>query len=107
MFVVTLTHTPELCFGNESYKELGRKWVENMKRSARELQIKIHGAYISPNEHTFYFIIESDNFRAISDFLEPPMLTHHTARISPVLDIEEGFGLDFMKSSQGREMLKY
>jgi hypothetical protein len=97
IFVATLTHPPELCFANSSYKGEGKKWVENMRESAKKLGVKVHGAYVSPNEHTFYFILESDNYNAISDFLSPPMLTHHTARVSPVTALEEAFGLSFMK----------
>lgn len=97
LFVATLTHTPELCFGNPSYKDPGKKWVENMRDSAKKLGVKIHGAYVSPNEHTFYFILETENLEAISDFLGPPVLTHHTGCISPVMNLEEAFGLPFMK----------
>ena len=75
----------------------GKKWVENMMGSAKKLDVKILGSYLCPNEHTFYFVLESDNYKAISDFLEPPMLTHHNARVSPVITLEEGFGLSFMK----------
>lgn len=96
-FVATLTHPPELCFGNISYQEQGKKWVENMRESAKKIGVKIHGAYISPNEHTFYFVLEADDFKSISDFLEPPMLTHHSARVSTVITVEEAFGLSFMK----------
>lgn len=97
IFVATLTHPPELCFGNDQYKAQGKKWVENMRESAKELGVKILGAYLCPNEHTFYFVLDADNYKALSDFLEPPMLTHHSARVSPVITLEEGFGLSFMK----------
>ena len=97
IFVATLTHTPELCFGNPSYKQQGKKWVENMRESAKKLGVTIHGAYASPNEHTFHFVLESNSHGAISDFLSPPILTHHSAQISPVVTVEEAFGLSFMK----------
>jgi len=97
MFVATLTHSPGLCFGNPQYKEEGKKWIKNMRDSAKEAGVKTHGAYLCPNEHTFYFVLEAENLKAISDFLGPPMSTHHRARISPVMGVDEGFGLDFMK----------
>jgi len=59
---------------------------------------KLHGAYVSPNEHTFYFVLEADNFNAISDFLRPPMLTHHNGKVSPIMTVEEAFKLPFIKS---------
>jgi uncharacterized protein with GYD domain len=97
MFVVTLTHTPELCFANDPYKEKSKRWIENMRESAKKIGVKIHGAYVSPNEHTFYFVLEAENYKAVSDFLCPPMLTHHAGRVSPVIPIEETAGLTFMK----------
>lgn len=98
LFMVTLTHKPEHCLAREEYKDKGKKWIEEMRKSAEVLNIKVHGAYISPNEHTFYFVLEADNFNSISDFLRPPMLTHHSGKVSPIMTIEEAFKLPFMKS---------
>jgi len=97
MFVATLTHPPELCLANPSYKEGAKKWIQSMRESSKKLGVTIHGAYSTPNEHTFYFVLESDNFKAVSDFLSPPMLTHHTGRVSPVVPLEEALSLGFMK----------
>lgn len=91
--VATLTHPPELCFGNKQYQEEFMNWAQNMKKSADKLNVKILGAYICPNEHTFYFILESDDYAAISQLLGPPILTHHWAKISPVLPLEKSSGL--------------
>jgi len=96
-FVITLTHAPEHCFARKEYKEEGKRWVEQMRRSADKLGIKIEGAYITPNEHTFYFVLECNELKAVSEFLSPPMLTHHSAKVSPVISVEEAFGLGFMK----------
>jgi len=97
LFVVTLVHTPEQCFARKEYLAEGKRLTEEMENSAKKLGVKIHGAYISPNEHTFYLILESDDFKALSEFLGPPMLTHHSARISPVVTFKEAFGLSFIK----------
>ena len=97
IFVATLAHPSELCLANPSYKEERKTWIQNMRESSKKLGVTVHGAYVSPNEHTFYFVLESDNFKAVSDFLSPPMLTHNTARVSPVVTVEEGSGLSFMK----------
>jgi len=98
LFLVTLTHASEQCFARKEYSAEGKRWVEEMRKSADRLGIKIHGAYICPNEHTFYFILESDSFKAVSEFLGPPMLTHHTGRVSPVITVEEAFELPYIKS---------
>ena len=98
LFVVTLIHTPELCFGNKQYQEEGKSYIQNMKKMAEKLKVKVHAVYISPNEHTFYFILETDDFKALSEFLGPPILTHCSAKITPVITGEEAFGLPFIKT---------
>jgi len=97
LFVVTLTHTPEQCFAGKEYSAEGKHWVEEMRRSADRLGVRIHGAYICTNEHTYYFILESDSLKAVAEFLGPPMLTHHSGRVSPVITVEEAFELSFVK----------
>lgn len=89
LFMISLEHTPEQCFARDEYKAEMKQWAGEMKSSAEKLGIKINGAYVCPNEHIFYFILESDSLMAISEFLKPPMLTHHTAKITPILTIEE------------------
>jgi uncharacterized protein with GYD domain len=96
-FVIALTHKPEHCFGRKEYMEEGKRWIEQMNKSADKLGVKLERAYVAPNEHTFYFILESDDLKAVSTFLGPPMLTHHSAKVSPVISVEEAFGLAFMK----------
>ena len=98
LFMISLEHTPEQCFGRDEFKAEGRQWAEEMRNSAEKLGVKIHGAYVCPNEHIFYFVLESDSLEAISQFLKPPMLTHHTGKISPIITIEEAFNLPFVKS---------
>jgi hypothetical protein len=61
--------------------------------------MKIHGAYVSTIEHTFYFILEADDVKAIAEFFSPPFLTHHKARISPVIDIQTAFDVSFVKEN--------
>jgi hypothetical protein len=95
--MVNLTHTPENCLARKEYKDEGKKWVENMRKLADGLGVKIEGAYVTPNEHTFYFILECDNFKQVSEFLGPPMLQLHSGKISPVITLEEAFGLAFME----------
>jgi len=98
LFLIALTHKPEQCFARKEYSAEGKRWVEEMRKSADNMGIKLHGAYICPNEHTFYFVLVSDNLTAVSEFLGPPMLTHHTGRVSPVITVEEAFELPFVKS---------
>jgi hypothetical protein len=89
--MVTLVHTPELCFGKKEYNEEGKRWFANMKTSAEKYGIKVHGAYVCPIEHVFYLLLESNDFKAVSGFLSPPMLTHHSGKVSPIITVEEAF----------------
>jgi hypothetical protein len=91
LFLVTLVHSPELCFGKEEYNEEGRQWFAGMKASAEKYGIKIQGAWVCPIEHVFYVVLESNDFKAVSGFLSPPILTHHVGKISPIITVEEAF----------------
>ena len=92
-FIAQLTHSPELCFARPEHKEKYDELFEflnNMEKYEKEAGIKLHGFYLNANEHTFYFIIEADNYLKLSKFLGVgPVLTHHTAKISPVVTLEE------------------
>ena len=92
-FIAQLTHTPELCFARPEHKEDYTKLLEfmvNMEKYEKEAGVKRHGFYLNSNEHTFYFILEADNFLKVSKFLGAgPILTHHTAKITPVVSYEE------------------
>jgi len=97
LFVVTLEHPPELCLARKEYAAEGKQWMDSMGERAKSLGIKIQGAYVSTIEHTFYFIIDANDAKAISEFFSPPFLTHHKARISSVIALQEAFELPFVK----------
>ena len=103
IFIAQLTHSPELCFGRPEHKEKAKElmeFMENMEKYEKEAGVKMHGFYLNANEHTFYFILEADNYLKISKFLGVgPVLTHHTAKISPVVTLEET--LEFARTVVG------
>jgi hypothetical protein len=88
---VTLVHPPELCFGRKEYNEEGKRWFDGIKASAEKYDVKVHGTWVCPIEHVFYIMLESDDFKAVSAFLSPPILTHHSGKISPIITVEEAF----------------
>jgi len=51
----------------------------------------VHGAWVCPIEHVFYIMLESSDFKAVSGFLGPPILTQHKGKISPLITVEEAF----------------
>ena len=72
------------------------EFMQNMEKYEKEAGVKVHGFYLNANEHTFYFILESDNYLDVSKFLGcEPILTHHTAKITPVVTLKET--LEFAK----------
>jgi len=99
LFVITLEHSPEHCFARKEYTADGKRWLDSMEERAKPLGIKIQGAYVSTIEHTYYFILEAGDTRAISEFFSPPFLTHHKARISPVIETRKAFNLPFVKEN--------
>jgi hypothetical protein len=91
LFLLTLTHTPELCFAKKEYREEARQWFIYSKESAQKYNVKLLGSYVCPIEHTFYILLESDNFKSLSGFLSPPILTHHSAKITPLITVDDAF----------------
>jgi len=89
MFVATLVHPPELCLARKEFSAEAKRWIDGMNDLAKKQNIKIHGAYSCPNEHTFYFILESDDFKAIPLFFSGVMLANNTAHIAPVIPVKE------------------
>jgi len=87
LFVAVLTHTPESCLMRpehaKAYEELIKNW-ENTKKL-----VKVLGGYVNPNEHTFFIILEADNYASVTRALGPPMLTYHTGKITPVITMDE------------------
>lgn len=89
MFVVTLVHTPELCFARKEFSTEFKPWLDGMNDLAKKLGITIHGAYSCPNEHTFYFILDSKDLKSITAFFSGIMLTNHTGKVSSVISLNE------------------
>jgi len=92
LFVAVLTHTPESCLMRpehaKAYEELVRNW-ENKEKLEKETGVKILGSYVNPNEHTFFMILEADNYGNVIRALGPPILTYHRGKITPVITMDE------------------
>lgn len=89
MYVITLVHTPELCLARKEFSTEFKHWFDGMNTLAKNLGITIHGIYSCPIEHTFYFILDSKDFKSITEFFSGIMLANNTARISPVSTLKE------------------
>ena len=89
LFVATLVHPPELCLARKEFATETKRWIDGMNDLGKKLNVKIHGAYSCPTEHTFYFILETDDFKAVTSFFSGIMLTHNKGRISSVISLKE------------------
>lgn len=63
--------------------------ISSLEDHAAENDVVLHGAYGTPNEHKFFFIMEADSFEAISSFLGPPLLTDHDGHVTPVTSLAD------------------
>ena len=84
-FIATLEHTPDNCWAREENREMASGVIGGIEERAETHGVTLHGSYAAPNEHTIYFVIEADDFSAVSEFLGQPFLQDHTADIVPVL----------------------
>ena len=77
MFVATLVHPPGLCLPREEFAPVYKQWANGMTDLAKNLGITIRGAYVCPNEHTFYFILDSEDLNSVTAFFSGIMLTNN------------------------------
>ena len=87
--VATLTHPPELCLARKEFSTEYKQWADGMNDLAKNLGITVRGAYICPNEHTFWFILDSKGLNSVTAFFAGIMLTNHTGKISSVISLKE------------------
>lgn len=84
LFVATLEHSADNCWAREQHKEKAKEWIGTIDERAAEHDVELHGAYVTPNEHKLYFILEVDNFESVTGFLDSPFLEDHDGHIAPV-----------------------
>ncbi len=89
LFVATLKHSPENCLMRPENQDAAKAILEHMKdldKLQKETGVYLRGSYVSPIEHTFYFILETDDFSGVHKFFGDDMLIRHTAKITPVIE---------------------
>lgn len=87
LYVITLHHSPDNCWARPEKEEIAEEWVEKMGDTAEEADVDIRGAFVTPNEHTFYFVLEADTYEAVTQFLGPPLLQDHDGHVAPVIPL--------------------
>lgn len=89
-FIATLTHAPEDCWARGENRQKARTWIAEMDDRSRETGVDLQCAYVTPTEHTFYIVVESDSYEDVSEFLGSPLLEDHDGHIAPVLSLRDG-----------------
>lgn len=87
-FIVSLTHSAANCWARDEHEGKASQLTERLADAEDEHGVTVDGAYVAPNEHTFYLVLEAERFEAVTGLLGPPVLQDHTADIVPVTTIE-------------------
>ena len=91
-FVVTHTHTAELCpSGNPEMMKVMRE-VLPTNEFATQCGVKVLSSWIAVPEHILYFVPEADTYGSVVKYPEP-ILKVGTARVTPVVSFAEAVGL--------------
>lgn len=88
-FIATLEHDPDHCWARPENEEVSEEWIASLEDRTADHGVDLHGAYATPSEHQFYFLLEADAFEAVTAFLGPPLLQDHDGRVAPVLPLAE------------------
>ena len=89
LFHVRLTHSPENCWARDENEGKASDLVERMEDAQESLDVNVHSAFVAPNEHTFYLLVEADAFENLTALLGPPLLQDHEADVVPVTTFGE------------------
>ncbi|MBI2166507.1 MAG: hypothetical protein HYU29_08940 [Chloroflexi bacterium] len=96
LFVATHSHTPESCPVDDpvSLHQLAKE------EHAKSCGVKVLGSYIASPEHTFYFVLEAQDYASVARFFRPVMKIG-ASRITPVQTLQEATGIFPVKSRRG------
>ena len=86
LFQVVHTHTNESCPGQSSEKarQFG-EWWQTMKKAAG---VKVLSGYVAPINHTFYILVEADDYAALARALGP-LNSFGSGQTSPILSLDQ------------------
>lgn len=88
-FIATFEHSPDNCWGREENQSKATAFVGDLSGRAERHDVVLHGAYSTPNEHRFYFVLEAESLEAVTGFLGSPFLEDHDGDIAPVITMQE------------------
>ena len=84
------SHTTEACpLFNEGNRKLLLQTAQGFEKSAEEFGIKVTAAYHSGLEHTFLWIVESENAHSIQDLMvETKVAKWNSTKIVPLRTLQ-------------------
>ncbi len=88
LFVAIHQHTPELCPADNPAAIHQLASQEHVSASG----VKVLGSYVAPPEHTFYFLLEADDYAQVVRYFRP-LMKIGTPRIVPVQTLGEALGI--------------
>jgi hypothetical protein len=71
LFLISHRHGVDKCPGNEGKEALDKHYRSLQVDVASRLGIKIVALYTAPIEHARFIVLQTDNFEALRDYLEP------------------------------------
>ncbi|WP_410765927.1 hypothetical protein [Haloferax sp. DFSO60] len=89
-FIVRLTHSPDNCWARPEHKGKASELHDRLETAEESFGVTVHNAFVAPNEHTFYLVLEAESFEGIVGLLSPPILQDHEADVIPVTSIAGG-----------------
>ena len=88
LFVIVHEHSPEMCPADNPAPVHALADEKHIKESG----VKVLGSYIAPPEHTFYFVLEADDYAQVVRYFRPLMkIGGHD--IVPVQTLAESLGI--------------
>ena len=69
LFVVTHTHTAEMCPGGPFNPN--PEWMANINAKTKEAGVKIIAAYSAAQGHLFWWVVDADTAEALTTFCWP------------------------------------
>ena len=85
LFHATHKHSYQTCHAHDDKRKA--KMMESIQ-SADGLGIKVHGVYVDPPGHVFFFILEADEMEQIVKFFDP-IFELGDANIRPVMSMQD------------------
>lgn len=87
-FIAQLTHSADNCWARDENEGKATEMADRLASAEESFGVTVSGAFVAPNEHTFYLMLEAESFEAVTGLLGPPLLQDHDADIVPVTTVQ-------------------